>query len=270
MTNQVRRRFLATMLVAAASLFGCQVGQPIAMGRSDAPLIGIASLTNHSYVRAIRAAGGVPVVLPNAEGGAEQIDSYLGRLDGLLLPGGADIPPSEYGEQTHETVRLLGDDRFVFEKALSRAWIEKTNKPLLGICLGSQWINVASGGSLVQDIPSEFGISHRNRDHDVILEADSKLAGILGSTRFEVNSFHHQAVRSIGANLRIVARCPDGVVEATETTDPERFLIGVQWHPEQLVPDDERQAMLLRAFVAAAREHSAVAGGVLSNSAGQN
>ncbi|MDC0314592.1 gamma-glutamyl-gamma-aminobutyrate hydrolase family protein, partial [bacterium] len=172
---------------------------------------------------------------------------------GLLMPGGADIPPSEYGEEPHETVKILADDRFLFEKALSKAWIEKTDKPMLGICLGSQWINVASGGSLVQDIPTTFGVNHRDVTHGVTLEADSRLSKIFdGDTEFEVNSLHHQAVKDIGNNLRVVAKSPEGVVEATETTDPNRFLIGVQWHPEKLFADDERQRKLIKAFVDAA------------------
>ena len=254
---QTRRRFLFLMLLTTAALFGCRA-QPVATDGSRAPLIGIASLTNHTYVRAVREAGGVPVVLPNADGAIEQVDDYVALLDGLLMPGGNDIPPSEYGEEPHESVTLLDDDRYQFEKALGAAWIRDTDKPLLGICLGSQWINVLHGGSLVQDIPSEYdGLSHRDREHTVTIEPGSKLAAILGVTNTDVNSFHHQAVGDVGDGLRVVARCPDGVVEATETTDPDRFLIGVQWHPERL-PDDQRQQRLLRAFVDAARAHAAL------------
>ena len=223
------------------------LAQPIA------PLIGIASLNNDECVRAVREAGGIPLVLPNTDGNLEQIPHYLKVLDGLLMPGGRDIPPAEYGEEAHETVTPLGDDRYQFEKALSRAWIEKTNKPMLGICLGSQWINVSSGGSLVQDIPSALGVNHRNVSHDVILVRGSRLHDIFGSQRFEVNSTHHQAVKDLGQNLRIVARSTDGVVEATETTNDNRFLIGVQWHPERMLADDARQAKLFTAFVRAAK-----------------
>lgn len=258
-TMQTRRRFLLAMLVAAAGLFGCRVGHQRHSDRS-APLIGIASLSSDSYARAVREAGGVPVTLPNADGAVAQVDFYLALLDGLLLPGGDDIPPSEFGEQPHESVTLLDDDRFRFERALSRAWIERTDKPLLGICLGSQWINVASGGSLVQDIPSEFGgVDHRDREHVVELTEGTRLAAILGAPRVEVNSYHHQAVDGddVAPGLRVAARCPDGVVEATETTDPDRFLIGVQWHPERMTETDERQRRLLRAFVDAARAAAA-------------
>ena len=246
-----RRCVLLLVAVVAAFTVGC-VGPDTGRSTFGKPLIGIASLTAATYSRAIRAAGGIPVVLPNADGSTESVHEYLRILDGLLMPGGADIPPSEWGEAPHPTTRLLKDDRYRFEKAMITAWIRRTDKPLLGICLGSQWVNVAHGGSLVQDIPSEFGVNHRGPKHRVRLEPDSRLGRILGATEFEVNSFHHQAVRDVGKGLRIVARSPDGIIEATETTDPNRFLIGVQWHPEKLVPEDKLQARLLQAFVKAA------------------
>lgn len=215
------------------------------------PLIGIASVSDRNYVRAIRESGGIPVILPNTDGNTTIIDEYLDRLDGLLLPGGPDIPPSEWNEERHPTTKVLDDERYHFERALASAWIKRTKKPLLGICLGSQWINVALGGSLAQDIPSEFGVNHRDAIHQVSLEADSRLADIFGKTNFEVNSLHHQAVRRLGMGLRIVAKSPDGMVEATETTDRHRFLIGVQWHPEKLLKDT-RQKKIFKAFIDAA------------------
>ena len=219
---------------------------------SRKPLIGIASLTDVNYVRAISESGGIPVILPNHGGNAETIERYLELLDGLLMPGGPDIPPSEWNEEPHPKTKVLDEHRYQFEKALISAWIKRTNKPLLGICLGSQWINVAHGGSLLQDIPSEFGVVHLNTTHQVTLDPDSKLASIFGELNFEVNSVHHQAVRKLGEGLRIVARSPEGIVEATETTDPRRFLIGVQWHPEKLFPPDDRQRKLFHAFIHAA------------------
>lgn len=260
MITSSRRTWLGVALLVLGLFVGLLVGHLLHSARSERegghPLIGIASLTSDSYLRAVREAGGIPVVLPNTDGATGAIPHYLEILDGLLLPGGADIPPSEYGEEPHETVELLDDDRFLFEKELSRAWIEETEKPLLGICLGSQWINVASGGSLVQDIPTEFGISHRDRTHLVAIEPDSRLSRILGAAETEVNSSHHQAVKKLGKNLRIVAHCPDGVVEATETTEPDRFLIGVQWHPERMVEENDEQRKLFEAFVEAARTAS--------------
>lgn len=258
MKTKTKRGFLITTAMLVAGLIGFQIGrisEDSSGGRSTpSPLIGIASLTSDDYVRAVRESGGIPVVLPNTDGSDEKIDEYLARLDGLILPGGADIPPSEYGEEAHETVVILTEERYRFEKALGKAWIEKTNKPLLGICLGGQWINVLHGGSLVQDIPSALGGNHRDIIHPVTIAADSRLGGILGEEEIEVNSFHHQAVKEVGAGLRVVATSPDGVIEAVESTDPDRFLIGVQWHPERMMPGDSLQAKLLRAFVTAAKE----------------
>lgn len=250
----MKRRYLITLLTAVAGFaIGC-TSLKAQETRARKPLIGIASLTADTYSRAIRASGGIPVVLPNADGDTNNVAEYLELLDGLLMPGGADIPPSEWGEKPHPTTRLLDRDRYLFEKAMISAWIQETDKPLLGICLGSQWVNVAHGGSLVQDIPSEFGVIHKGTNHMVTLVPDSRLSRIFGKTEFEVNSLHHQAVRKVGKGLRVVARAPDGIVEATETTDPNRFLIGVQWHPEKLMPENKLQAKLLEAFVKAAAQ----------------
>lgn len=254
------RNFLTALAVIVSGVLGFQIGQRPApveappLFSNPRPLIGIASLTNEAYVRAVRESGGIPVVLPNTDRSDETIADYVARLDGLLMPGGEDIPPSEYGEEPHETVEVLDDNRYAFEKAMGTAWISRTDKPLLGICLGSQWLNVLHGGSLVQDIPTEIGANHRGVIHMVALEPDSRLARIFGETEFEVNSSHHQAVDDVGKGLRIVARSPDGVVEATESTDANRFLIGVQWHPEKLMREDKRQAKLIKAFVEAARD----------------
>mgnify|MGYP001817878075 CR=1 FL=1 len=251
-----RRHWIITAVVAASAVIGFQVGnqetRPERPELQLRPLIGIASVDGEDYVRALRKAGGTPVILP-AAGGAQEIADYLQRLDGLLMPGGLDIPPVIYGEEAHETVELLAEERHEFERALGTAWIEQTDKPLLGICLGGQWINVLHGGTLVQDIPSELGGNHRGTEHAVTLEPGSRLSAIFADTTFTVNSNHHQAVGTLGENLRIVAQSPDGVVEATETIDPERFLIGVQWHPERMA-DDQRQRKLFEAFVESAWE----------------
>jgi len=244
----------AAFLVGIGIWIGVWIGAERSLSEGEAPLIGLASLSGESYLSAIRDAGGVPVVLPNGEGSENLVDDYLDRLDGLVLPGGLDIPPAEYGEEAHETVEPLGPDRHRFEKALVEAWIHRTEKPLLGICLGGQWINVASGGSLVQDIPTEFGISHRDREHPVSLATGSRLAAIFDVDALSVNSSHHQAVKRLGRGLRVVARCPDGVIEAIEGTDRDRFLVGVQWHPERHREADPRQDRLFRAFVDAARQ----------------
>ncbi len=251
----------AAVFIAAWMGFVAGQGTPSPDGTAPpaspprAPLIGIPVANADTYVRAVRQVGGIPVILPNDDSDPETIAGYLTRLDGLLMPGGADIPPVEYKETPDPTIELLDDKRLHFEKAIGKAWIEQTKKPLLGICLGSQWINVLQGGSLVQDIPTEIGGNHRGTTHLVKLEPGTRLQTIFGETEFEANSWHHQAVdkAGLGKDLKIAARSPDGVVEATETTDPTRFLIGVQWHPEKLMPGDKRQAKLLEAFVEAAK-----------------
>lgn len=255
-----RRTILLTTGFAATAALGFFFGKssPDTATKNDhleAPLIGIASLTSDTYTIAVREAGGIPIVLPNGDGNPQKIAEYLELVDGLIMPGGADIDPANWGEEPHPTTKLLDDDRYQFEKALIGAWVEQTDKPLLGICLGSQWINVIHGGSLVQDIPSEFGVVHRNTTHPVTLDENSRLRKIYGETEFEVNSLHHQAIRDLGEGLRIVAKSPDGIIEATETTDPNRFLIGVQWHPEKMIEEDKRQTRIFEAFIQAAAEH---------------
>jgi len=169
-----------------------------------------------------------------------------------VMPGGDDIHSSEWGEELHPKANLIADERYRFEKALVNAWIQQTDKPLLGICLGCQWVSVAHHGSIVQDIPSEFGGHPKYVDHLVTLNPGSRLADIFGETEFQVNSLHHQSVRNPGEGMRVVAKSPDGIVEAIESTDPNRFVIGVQWHPEKLMPANKTQTKLFQAFVDAA------------------
>ena len=259
------RSFLTFISIITAICIGFFVGQntnlnpnrvspSTAEEKFHAPLIGIASLTNDTYVEDIQKAGGVPIVLPNGDGSSDKIAEYLELLDGPIMPGGADIPPSEWGEEPPPTTRILEDNRYLFEKALITAWIKKTDKPLLGICLGSQWINVVHGGSLIQDISSKFGVNHRGVTHQVKLEPNLRLSKIFGETELVVNSLHHQAVGRLGEGLRLVAKSPNGIIEATETIDPDRFLIGVQWHPERMAPKDPLQAKLLKVFVQASNK----------------
>ena len=254
-----RRHWMLFAVVFAAAWLGFFLGNrrvppevPPAVATTQAPLIGIASIHSEAGARAVRAAGGVPVVLPNHDAGPEAIAGFLQRLDGLLLPGGADIPPAEYGEAPHPATEPLDRRRASFEKELGKAWIARTRKPLLGICLGSQWLGVLHGGTLVQDLPSERGVNHRGPPHRVELVAGTRLHGIYGEQEFEVNSRHHQAVDAPGDGLRVAARAGDGTIEAVEGTGAERFLIGVQWHPEDMVRD-ARQERLFEAFVNAAR-----------------
>jgi putative glutamine amidotransferase len=233
----------------------------------DSPLIGITSVfqetesdtvgkvyTNMSYVNAVLEAGGTPVVLPPVRS-EKAIQNYVESLDGMVLVGGMDIPPHVYGEKAHATVDSLTAKRFWFESRLISAWLE-SDKSILGICLGCQFTNVQSGGTLIQDIPSEIGeeIVHRQQGgatHEVRLAKGSRLHKILGDENLVVNSYHHQAVDDVGDNLTIVAHAPDGVVEALEFTS-DRFGIFVQWHPERM--PFEHRSKIFSAFVSACQE----------------
>lgn len=210
-----------------------------------------------TYVECIKRAGAIPVLVPpQAESAADVLD----HLDGLLLAGGADCDPAAYGEERHGTVEPMDARRQTNDLALAKLARDK-RIPTLGICLGMQVMNVAAGGTLIQDIGSEITteIQHASEptsraSHEVSVAPESRLAKISGVTKFKVNSSHHQAVRKVGSGLEVVAHAPDGVVEGLE--DPGHpFYVGVQWHPEDMAADDSA-ASLFAAFVAAARERA--------------
>ncbi|MCU0495329.1 MAG: gamma-glutamyl-gamma-aminobutyrate hydrolase family protein [Chloroflexaceae bacterium] len=211
-----------------------------------------------TYVNAVVDAGGVPLLIPSLED--ERVLRVLyDRLDGLLLAGGGDIQPSYYGEQPHERLGNIDPLRDQTEMPLAR-WAVAEGKPLLGICRGVQVMNVALGGSLYQDIPTqvkttlEHDESYTREDwtymaHAIRIEEDSKLASFLGTELMSTNSLHHQAVKAIAPGLRPVAWAPDGIIEGLEGTT-EHFLVGVQCHPEALQKHaDPRWQALFRAFV---------------------
>ncbi len=209
------------------------------------------------YVRAIEAAGGLPLVL--APGRPEDAADFLGRVDALVLSGGADVDPSLYGEPPHPTVTRVFPGRDAFELGLAREAIAR-DLPVLAICRGHQLLNVATGGTLVQDIPSELGAATDHdpdterweRCHDVEVLPGTRLRGILGRDRVSVNSFHHQAVKTTGRGLVVAARASDGVIEGMEMPD-RRFVIGVQWHPESFWDQPSGFQPLFEALLSAAR-----------------
>jgi len=236
--------------VAIASAAGCGASGPAVSAPAPRPWIGITctvrgdqAAVSLTYARAVREAGGVPVILPPL-GGPELPAEYMAGLDGLVLTGGRDIPPRAYGEKPHPSVKPVPEARWQFERALILQWL-KTDKPLLGICLGAQMTNVAAGGSLVQDIPTQVGRSvvHRgpgpDAGHTVTIEPDSRLREILGAETANVNSSHHQAAKRVGRGLRVVARTGDGVIEALEMPAKPGVLL-VQWHPERMGPDHRK------------------------------
>lgn len=208
---------------------------------------------------AIEKAGGLPVLIPSGLDMATLRQIYE-RLDGVLVPGGGDINPAQYGAAQHPLTAGIDDYRDAAESQIIR-WAVSDDRPVLGICRGNQMVNVALGGTLIQDVPSETATpiihNHKPADtplvhhaHPVTLNPQSQLAHILGVPEIEVNSLHHQAVDHIAAGMKAVAWGPDGIVEALEMPD-KRFVLSVQWHPENLIDDDPAMLALFRAFVAA-------------------
>ncbi|GAA1265069.1 gamma-glutamyl-gamma-aminobutyrate hydrolase family protein [Kitasatospora nipponensis] len=229
---------------------------------SGAPLVGITSYLEHaawgvwnqpaalvpqSYVHAITAAGGIPVLLPPQPPGSQDgrtgaAEALLARLDALVLSGGPDVNPERYRAQPHPQTSAPHEERDAWEFALARVALAG-RLPVLGICRGLQLLNVALGGDLVQHLPDRIGDqSHQISPgtfhrRTVTVEPGSRLGAIVGATT-EAHCYHHQAVDRLGAGLVPVAHSADGTVEALELPGA-RFVLGVQWHPE-VDPGDPR------------------------------
>jgi putative glutamine amidotransferase len=234
-----------------------------------APLIGISTgfaakgapgaQVNASYLFAVQQAGGVPVLLP-PQLSEEASERLFASLDGLLLTGGGDIQPGRYGEEPAGTnVDSVSLERDALEFAAIDAALER-DLPILGLCRGAQILNVCFGGSLHQNIPADHPDSAVNHAvpqpregpaHDVAVEPGSLLHRAVQARAFGVNSRHHQAVKSPGYGMEVVARAPDGVIEGIELV-ARRFVLGVQWHPEDMAGHFESADRLFTAFVRAA------------------
>ncbi len=217
------------------------------------------------YVRSVERAGAVPVILPSVDAG--DAGTLLDRIDGVLLSGGADVDPALYGQAPHPKLGRVDRRRDDFEIALVREALRR-DTPVLAICRGQQVLNVATGGTLVQDIPSTLatavehdGTGRRwRRSHRVAIAPGTRLREILGLDVTSVNSFHHQCVDVVGKGLVVSARCPeDGVVEGLEM--PSRaFVLAVQWHPESFRGRPGSFQPLFDAHAAACREGALVGG----------
>lgn len=238
------------------------------------PLIGISgSITRDEselclptcYSRALTAAGAIPVLLsPSMDD--EMFQRCLDALDGVFLAGGTDVAPERYG---HEPINELGDVnplRDEFEIRLVRFAVER-QMPVLGICRGIQSLNVALGGTLWQDLPSQYSradgkekLAHYQRredhytSHAVNAEEGTLLHRIIGRQTFRVNSFHHQAVRDAAPGMVVSAHATDGLIEAIEHPGLP-FCVGVQWHPERYFDRDETAMAIFTAFAQAARDY---------------
>lgn len=221
---------------------------------------------NQRYYYAAIGGGGVPVMIPLIADDPETLRCLYERLDGILLAGGVDVDPINFGEPPHPRLGNVDPDRDSVELQLAR-WALADGKPILGLCRGLQVINVALGGSLHQDLEAEFpqAIKHDyfptagfERDylaHPVELRSGSRLAQTFATATVSVNSMHHQGVKRLGADLVATAFAPDGLIEAIEADD-DRFVVGVQWHPEALEEKDPRTVQLFREFTEAAVRHS--------------
>jgi putative glutamine amidotransferase len=221
------------------------------------------------YLEAIGRAGALAMVVPPLPGPA--IPALLDRVDGICLSGGPDLHPDAYGAPAHPELGPTEPRLDAFELALARAADER-GMPILAICRGMQVLNVARGGTLHQHLPDVVGdaVTHRQPGapgeptHAVSVAADSRLARILGHRHVRVNSFHHQAVDTLGERLTVTARAEDGTVEAFESAG-NGFVVGVQWHAECLVDDDEQAALFTALVDASAERAVAMAGGALTS-----
>jgi putative glutamine amidotransferase len=201
---------------------------------------------NWNYAQMVSEAGGIPLVVPPVA----DMDEVASLVDGWLIPGGADLDSSLWGEPLHPKAELQDGSRFEAEKRLFNALDPRV--PVLGICYGCQVLNVLRGGSLEQHLPDIVG----NESHsggtlqEYWIEEDSLLARTAGTTAMQGKSYHHQAVGKVAEGMRVVAQAVDGTIEAIEATD-RPWTIGVQWHPER-TPDDRATRRLFERFVAVA------------------
>jgi len=198
-----------------------------------------------AYVTALERAGLVPLIVPPLSS-TEAASSVLDSVSGLVLTGGEDVDPARYGEKRHEKVRSVNVARDATEAALVEE-ARARGLPVFAICRGIQILNVALGGTLVQDIPSQCHteIDHdeegarTSRTHEVSIEPGSLIAGAVGTEHLSVNSFHHQSVKRVADGMKVTARSPDGVIEGIESTDDSWWVMGVQWHPEEMTDSAE-------------------------------
>lgn len=211
------------------------------------------------YIYALETAGALPVMLPIYRIDMEELKPLLDSLDGVLITGGHDVGPEQYGMTAKGYCGTIMPMRDKQDIAIARYFMEERKRPILGICRGVQIMNVAVGGSLYQDLEKEGGFEHHFGDqyprntawHGLKIAEGTALERIYGANALKVNSFHHQALKTPGRNAVITAWSDDGVPEGLELAD-HPFALGVQWHPEMMF-DSEEQMKLVKAFVEACR-----------------
>jgi putative glutamine amidotransferase len=220
---------------------------------------------SHRYVHALTSVGAIPWLIPLLGEDVATLRGLYDELDGIFLPGGADIDPESYSAERHPSCDRSDPPRDRVELMLV-GWAIEDRKPVLGVCRGLQIINLAAGGTLLQDLkdqlqgaikhdyfPFRDGYARDHIAHPVRIVEGTRLHRVAGLTEFPVNSMHHQGIERLGAGLVASAFAPDGVIEGIERLD-DHFLVGVQWHPEVLIDADPRMRRLFEEFIAAARE----------------
>lgn len=219
-------------------------------------------IMSQRYVDVLTQSGAIPWVIPLLQGNETTLRQIYDRLDGLFLPGGVDMDPATYGESPSALCGRTDPARDWTELLFVR-WALADKKPVLAVCRGAQVLNVAVGGSLYQDVGAQhpdaikhdhFPLNGRRRDelaHEVRIARGSRLHQLLDSDTLAVNSMHHQGIARLAPGLRAVATSPDGLIEGVEGGSNGHFVLGVQWHPEDLVDVDPRMRRLFDAFITA-------------------
>jgi len=215
------------------------------------------------YVKAVEMAGGIPILIPLYDNSDTALE-IIKNIDGLILSGGNDIDPQHYGEAFTDVIGEIMPERDVQEITLARETILNTKMPVLGICRGNQLLNVAFGGTLHQDMATDnlqnhfFATSPKyHAVHKVKLAEDSKCRKFFGKEIIDVNSYHHQSIKTVSDKFRAVAFSDDDIIETIEIKE-ERFVVGLQWHPEMMVDRHEDQFRIFQCFVNACKEHKLV------------
>lgn len=233
------------------------IGITTSYGKHNEMMEGV--YVHHDYHRTVARHGAIPVLIPNAD--VESARAVLPMLNGLILSGGEDVNPKFYGEDPHQKLGPAYTLRDEIEIALAQEAVA-LQLPLFAICRGAQVLNVAFGGSLIQDLPSQMPHTHQHAQqnprgedsHFVSVAPDSRLFSLICETELRVNSLHHQAIGRLGTDLQCTASARDGVIEAIEHTGPG-FVLGVQWHPESMAANgDPVMNRLFAAFITITNE----------------
>lgn len=210
--------------------------------------------TPKNFVTAIQKVGGIPIILPMDQPNDAKV--YIDSIDCLLLAGGSDVTPVFYQEEPHPKLGGTNFNRDLFEEALIAEAL-KQNKPILGVCRGMQILNVTLGGSLYQDLSlySDWAVKHdqmpspsTQASHSITTEEESHIRQIVGAN-YQVNSYHHQAIKRVATSLKPVAWSTDNLIEALESKNPEHRILGVQWHPELTFKDNVTELAIFDYFV---------------------